>query len=150
MPTTIKRAQVWRTEVDHTPGQLAGVLGPLAAAGADLQVVMAYRLPGHPSRAVIEVYPVAGKKQAMAAATGGLGAAGLPVMLVEGDNRSGLGASIADALAGAGINIAFLVAQTVGKKFTAVFGFENDADAKQASGLIKKCSAPARKTVRKR
>jgi hypothetical protein len=150
MPTTIKRAQVWRTEVDHTPGQLASVLGPLAAAGADLQVVMAYRLPGQPSKAVVEVYPVAGKKQAMAAATGSLAAAGLPVMLVEGDNRAGLGARIADVLATAGINIAFLVAQTVGRKYTAVFGFENDADAKKASTLIKKAGAPARKTVRKR
>lgn len=150
MPTTIKRAQVWRTEVDHTPGQLAGVLGPLAAAGSDLQVVMAYRLPGHPSRAVVEVYPVAGKKQAMAAATSGLTAAGLPVVWVQGDNRAGLGASIADALAAAGINMAFLVAQTLGKKFTAVFGFENEADAKKASSLIKRVGAPARKTVRKR
>ncbi len=150
MPTTIKRAQVWRTEVDHTPGQLAGVLGPLAAAGADLQVVMAYRLPGQPSKAVVEVYPVAGRKQAMAAATGGLVAAGLPVLLVEGDNRAGLGARIADALATAGINIAFLVAQTVGRKYTAVFGFEHEADAKAATALIRKVSAPARKAVRKR
>jgi hypothetical protein len=150
MPTSVKRVEVWRTEVEHTPGQLAATLDPVAAAGGDLQVVMAYRLPGEPSKAAIEIYPVSGKQQARAAGSSGLAASPIPVLLVEGDNRAGLGVSYARALAAAGINMSFLVAQVLGRRFMAVFGFESDADAKKAAGIIRKASAPARKKAKKR
>ena len=45
----------------------------------------------------------------------------------------------------AGINIAFMVAQVVGRRFSAVFGFENEADTKKAAGLIKKAAAGKKK-----
>ncbi len=44
MAITVKKAVLWRKEVDNRPGALE----PLAQAGADLQVVMAYRYPGSP------------------------------------------------------------------------------------------------------
>jgi hypothetical protein len=144
MPITVKRVQVWRTEVEHTPGQLAKALGPLAAAGADLQVVMAYHQPGDTVRAFVEVFPVTGRAQSNAARSSGLAASPIPVLLVEGDNKPGLGAAFADALGSNGINVSFLVAQVVNKKFKAVYGFENDADAKKAAGLLKKAGAPAK------
>ena len=34
----------------------------------------------------------------------------------------------------------FLVAQVIGRKYAAVIGFENDADAIKASALIKKAA----------
>ena len=40
MAVSIKKVTLWRTEVQNKPGALSGVLGPLAEAGADLQVVM--------------------------------------------------------------------------------------------------------------
>ena len=46
MAVTVKKAMLWRKEVDNRPGMLASTLQPLAEAGADLQVVMAYRYPG--------------------------------------------------------------------------------------------------------
>jgi hypothetical protein len=75
----------------------------------------------------------------------------MPVLLVEGDNRGGLGAALAGAMADAGINMTFLVAQVLGRKFTAVFGFESDADAKKATGILKKSGAKPvkRKTARR-
>jgi hypothetical protein len=136
--------------VDHTPGQLAETLAPLSGAGADLQVVMAYRVPGEPSRAAIEVYPVTGRKQATAAATSGLVGADIPVLLAQGDNKPGLGATYANALAAAGINLTFMVAQVMGRKFMAVFGFETEADARKATAIIKKAGAPAKRTTKKR
>jgi len=39
-----------------------------------------------------------------------------------------------------GINIAFFVAQVIGKKFSAVIGFETADDAKKAAPLIKKAA----------
>jgi hypothetical protein len=63
---------------------------------------------------------------------------------VQGDNRPGLGHRIARALADAGLNIAFLVAQVVGRKYSAVFGFESPADADQAVKLIRKAAGSKR------
>ncbi len=145
MAIKVKSITLWRREVEDRPGTLAETLEPLARAGADLQVVMSYRQPGAEGRAVLELYPVSGKKAATAAGTAGLSASTIPTLVVEGDNRPGIGHSMARALADAGININFLVAQTVGRKFSAVFGFETEADARSAASLIKKAKPPAKK-----
>ncbi len=144
MAITVKRIVLWRTEVEHQPGVLAGVLEPLACAGVSLKCVMGYRLPGG-QKAAIELYPVTGKKAAAAAAAGGLSASPIPALLIEGDDRPGLGHAFARALAEAGINIAFLVAHAIGRKYSAVAGFESEADAKKAVPLIKKAAASRKK-----
>ena len=40
MAVTVKKAVLWRTQIENRPGMLASTLAPLAEAGADLQVVM--------------------------------------------------------------------------------------------------------------
>ncbi|HTP34193.1 MAG TPA: hypothetical protein VMJ75_18575 [Candidatus Acidoferrales bacterium] len=140
MPISVKRIILWRTEVDNRPGALASTMEPPARAGADLTVVMGYRHPGAEGKAVIEVFPITGKKLAAAAATAGLGAAAIPTLLVEGDNKPGLGWAVAQTVGAAGINIAFLVAQVIGQRFSAVIGFETEDDAKKAAPLIKKAA----------
>src|SRR5437867_11793083 len=100
MAVTVKRITLWRADVDNQPGVLARTLEPLAQAGADLRLVMGYRFPQHPERSAIELYPVAGKRLAAAAQQAGLSEAkDIPCLLVEGDNRPGLGAAIGRALA---------------------------------------------------
>lgn len=138
MAVTVKKVALWRREVENKPGVLGKVLAPLAEAGADLQVVMGYRHPGDEGKAAIEVSPVTGKKSLAAAKAAGLAASSIPTLLVEGDNRPGLGSAIAQAIAGAGINLAFLVAQVVGTRFSAVIGFEDEEASRKASTLIKK------------
>ena len=140
MPMTVKRIKLWRKELENKAGTLAGTLEPLAKAGADLQIVMGYRFPNEHEKAAVELYPVANKKSTQAAQGAGLAASGIPVLLVEGDNRAGLGHGIAQAVADAGVNLDFLVAQVVGRKYSAVIGFENDADADKATALIKKAA----------
>jgi hypothetical protein len=44
---------------------------------------------------------------------------------------------MANAISAAGVNISFLIAETVGRKFSAVLGFANDADAAKAQNAIK-------------
>src|SRR5688572_187981 len=117
MPIAIKKIELWRSEVQNRPGELARVLESLASARADLQTVMAYRFPGGESRAAIELYPVSGKKVMAAAQAAGLARAGIPSLLVQGDNRPGLGHAIARSLADGGINLAFLVAQVIGRRY---------------------------------
>src|SRR5262249_25062179 len=106
------------------------------------------RFPGQESKAAIELYPVTGKKSATAANEAGFSASAIPALLVEGDNRAGLGYATAQAIAGSGINIDFLVAQVVGKKYSAVFGFESDADAAKCAAIIRKATA-SRKTKKR-
>jgi hypothetical protein len=52
---------------------------------------------------------------------------------------------LAKAIGDAGINMSFVTAQVVSRRYAAVFGFENEADARKAATLIKKAAAPARK-----
>ena len=145
MSVTVKKIVLWRKEVENQPGILANALAPLANAGADIHVVMAYRFPGAESKAAIELYPVTGKKSATAAAEAGFSASAIPALLVEGDNRAGLGYATAQAIADAGINMDFLVAQVVGRKYSAVFGFESDADATKCAAIIRKATAAKKK-----
>jgi hypothetical protein len=144
MAVGVKKVTLWRTEVAHEAGALAAVLEPLARAGANLRVVMGYGM-GESGRAAIEVFPVTGKKATAAATAAGLAVSPIPCLLVEGDDRPGLGANMARAVADARINVAFLVAETIGRKFSAVFGFQNDADAAAASKVIKSAAKPRKR-----
>jgi hypothetical protein len=137
MAVSIRKLTLWRTEVQHRPGALSELLEPLAAAGADLQIVMGYRIPGQKTRAVVEVAPVGTRKVVQAAEGAGLAPGGAPTLLVLGDNRPGLANRIASALAESGVNIAFLVAQVVGRRYSAVFGFESEADLDKAADRIR-------------
>ena len=145
MAVTVKKIVLWRKEVENRPGALASGLASLAGAGADLQVLMAYRYPGEESKAAIELYPVTAKKSVAAAQEAGLSASSLPALLVEGDNKSGLGHAIAQAIANEGIDMDFVVAQVIGRRFSAVFGFGSEEDATKSIGLIRKTAQPKKR-----
>jgi hypothetical protein len=146
MALSVKRITLWRADVENQPGVLARTLEPLAAAGADLRLVMGYRFPKAPEHSAIEVYPVSGKRATTAAGQAALTPSDIPCLLVEGDNRPGLGAALARGLADAGINIAFLVAQVIGRRFAAAIGFADEATAAAATAVVKRSAkAPARK-----
>src|SRR5215472_5871845 len=111
MAVTVKKIVLWRKEVENRTGILANALAPLANAGTDIHVVMAYRFPGQESKAAIELYPVTGRRSVTAAKEAGFSASAVPALLVEGDSMD------------------FLVAQVVGREIFSGFGFESDADA---------------------
>ncbi len=142
MPITVKQISLWRKETENRPGLLAETLQPLSEAGADLQVLMGYR--HGENRAAIELYPVSGKKATAAAAAGGLEKSSIPTLLVEGDNRPGTAQRMAAAIAGAGVDLHFFIAQAVGKRYTAVLGFDSEANARKAAALIKKAGSGRR------
>jgi hypothetical protein len=45
-----------------------------------------------------------------------------------------------------GINLTFVMAQVVGRRYSAMFGLENKADATKAAAMIEKAAAPVRKS----
>ncbi len=127
MPVTVKNILLWRKEVENQVGSLAHTLEPVTKAGANLHVLMGYRYPGEGTKAAIELYPIAGKKVNAAASEAGLSASSIPTLLVEGDDKPGLGLAITQAIAGA------------------VLGFETETDTKAAAPLIKKAAASRKK-----
>ncbi len=146
MAVAVKKIKLWRTEVENRAGALASTLEPLAQAGADLKIVMGYRLGQTSDRAAIEVHPVAGKKVTGTAERLGMSAVPMSTLLVEGDDRPGLGHAVAQAIGEAGINMAFMLAQVIGRKYSAVLAFDSDADATKAAALIKKAAVAKRKS----
>jgi hypothetical protein len=138
MAVSVKKITLWRSEVANRPGALAGVLAAVAEAGADLRVVMAYRFPGDESRGAVELYPIAGRRAQTAAQKAGLSDSGIPTLSVEGQDRPGTGSAIARAVAEAGINLAFFIAQVVGRRYSAVIGFDSEEDLKRATPLIRR------------
>jgi hypothetical protein len=145
MPVTVKSISLWRKEVENQVGVLAQALEPVTKAGANLRVLMGYRYTGDGTKAAIELYPVGGKKATAAAAEAGLVVSSIPTLLVEGDDKPGLGLAIAEAVSAARVNMSFFVAQVIGRKFSAVLGFETEVDAKTAAPLIKKAAATKKK-----
>jgi hypothetical protein len=118
MPARVKPITLWRKEIDNQPGVSPERWSLSRTGGADLQVVMGYRYPGNEAKAVIELYPVAGKKLVKAAQVAGLTASPIPTLLVEGDNKAGLGHAVARAIAESGVNLAFMVTQVIGRRYS--------------------------------
>jgi len=150
MALSVRPITLWRRELQHRPGALAESLAPLADGGINLKVLMAYRFPGDPSRGAVEIFPVSGKRSTAAAERGGFSAFALPALLVEGDDTAGMGSRMCRAIADAGINLDFVVAQVIGGKYTAVFGFENEDGSRRAVPLIKKAASTPRAKTRKK
>lgn len=148
MAITVKAITIWRQHVEDSPGRLASSLVPFAAAGVDLQVVMGYHELGHGARGILEFYPVTGAKIEKTAEAAGMKAARTPSLLVTGDNRAGLLHALAQALADEGVNLGFLVAQVVGRRFSAVMGFAAGTDLKHAAAVLRKAGNPKAPTRR--
>src|SRR5256712_7555848 len=126
---TVKNVQLWSLHRANRKGMLADVLEPLAAAGANLRVVMGYRHTGELERATVEVFPVEGAAVEAVARKAGFAPSETACILVEGTDRKGLGAQISRSLSDAGISMAFLMEETVGRRFSAVIGFVRRAGA---------------------
>ena len=60
MALTVRKILLWRREAPDAPGVGAATLEPFARSGADLKLVMGYRI--HDGKAAVEVWPVAGRK----------------------------------------------------------------------------------------
>jgi hypothetical protein len=133
---TVKQVKLWVFYGGDRKGLLADALEPLAAAGVHLQIVMAYRFPTELDRAAIEVFPIDGPTAEAEARRIGFVQSDTPCLLVEGDDRRGLGARISRAISDAKVSMAFLMAQVVGKKFSAAIGFASDEDAATAIKAI--------------
>ena len=149
MAVSVKPITLWRRELQDRPGALAESLGPLADDRVSIKVLMAYRFPGEPGRAAVELFPVTGRRAVAAAERAGFGSSSIPALLVEGEDAPGLGARLSGAVASAGINLDFVVAQVIGNRYSAVFGFADEEGSRRAAPLMKTAATPPRAVARK-
>jgi hypothetical protein len=111
----------------------------LAAAGANLATVLAKRSAERPGEGVVFVAPLRGAKQVKAAKAAGF--AKLPNLVclrVDGPDRKGLGARIAQAVGDAGINIRGLTGNALNGKSVIYVSFDGAAAAAKAGKIIKR------------
>ena len=139
MSLEVSKVDVWVGEIEDVPGGAAGVLDALAAAGANLEFVIARRDGKKQGKGVIFIAPLKGAKQAGAARKAKLKKAKtMSPLRVAGPDKAGTGAAIMCKLAEAGINVRGLSAAKIGRKFVLYLSFDKPADSTQAARLLRK------------
>jgi predicted amino acid-binding ACT domain protein len=137
MAFSIKPVEVYVADTMNRPGMLARILEALAAAGANLEFVIARRVTENTSRAFVA--PLKGARVLRAAADVGLvKAAGMHALRIEGPDRPGLGAAITRAIAAEGINIRGLSAASINKRSVCYIAFATKADVSAAMKAARK------------
>jgi len=138
MNLIVKRVDVWAASIKDEPGGLAKILTGLRETGADLDFVIARRAPENPGTGVVFVTPLRGDAETAAAATLGFNVSrSLQSVRVEGDNKPGVAAELAEKLAAAGINLHGFSAAVIGARFILYISLDTAEDAAKAAAILK-------------
>ena len=133
-----ERVDTWAADIKDKPGGLTAKLEALAAAGANLEFVIARRRPEKKGQGVVFVTPIKGAAQCRAARKAGFERTkSLHVVRIEGANKKGAGAAITAALAEKGLNLRGLSAAAIGRKFVGHIALDTSPDATKALRVLK-------------
>lgn len=134
----VKRVDTWAATIQDKPGSLAAKLKALSAAGVNLEFVIARRAPEKSGTGVVFVTPIKGAKQSRAADDVGFRKTKrLHTVRIEGNNKRGQGARLAQALSDAGLNLRGLSAAAIGNKFVCHVALDSERDASQAVRTVR-------------
>lgn len=134
----VKKIAIWSAEVEDRVGSTTGLFKALSDAGADLRFALARRQPDKPGKGILFVSPIQGPQQEAAARQAALARrSDVTGVQVEGVNKPGMGLALTQAVASAGLNLRALSAHVIGKNFSAVFAFDNEADADKGVQALK-------------
>jgi hypothetical protein len=129
----------WKATLHDKPGELAGKLSALAKAGINLEFVIARRSPEKPGTGVVFVTPIEGAAKGRAAQQSGFQKTkSMHTVRIEGADRKGEGARIAQSLAEKGVNLRGFSGASINKKFVAHLAVDRSADASTALRVLKK------------
>lgn len=141
MKLKVSKVDVWAGTIEDKPGGLAAKLAALADAGANLEFVIARREASRPGTGVVFLTPLKGAAQIRAARQAGFSKTdSLHSVRAEGADKPGIGATITEALASAGINLRGLSAAAIGKRCVMHLALDTAADAKKAMQVLRKLS----------
>ena len=136
MPYQFEMIDVWAGTIEDRPVGLAGKLDAHAAAGVNLQFVIARR--DRAGAGGVFVAPIATAAQTRAAQGAGLTkSASLRSLRIEGPDKAGLGASISRAVAAAGLNLRGFSGAAFGRKAVFYLAFDGQKDANKARQALK-------------
>jgi predicted amino acid-binding ACT domain protein len=141
MAVNISTVEVWAGDIRDQAGSLAGVLERVADSGASVDCVIARRHPDRAGEGDVFISTSKSRKQNGAESAGLAHADNLATIRVEGSDKQGLGAKMMRAIADTGVNVRGVSAMTMGGKFVAYIGFDNEEDAQRATAAIKSVSA---------
>jgi hypothetical protein len=136
MSFEITKVHVWAGEIEDRPGALAEKLQAILDTGATLDFIISRPNPGKPGTSIMYLAPLFWAEEIRAAEQFGLRRSSIPVLRIEGPDRPGLAAGIAQALARAGLNIHGLSAAGAGDRALFYVRFENDQDVVRAAQLL--------------
>jgi hypothetical protein len=138
MELIAQTVDVWAASIKDEAGGLAWVLDGLRAAGADLDFIIARRAPEEPGTGVVFVAPLRGDAEVAAAADLGFNVThSLHAVRVEGENRPGIAAEVAESLARAGINLRGFSVAVIGTRFILYIGMDTAEDTAQALDVLR-------------
>ena len=137
MDLEVERVNVWAATIQDETGALASLLKGLQKAGADLQFVIARRSPDRPGKGVVFVAPLLGEQETVAASLLGFNVTqSLQSIRVRGQDRAGIIADLARALAEGGISLRGVSASVIGSQFIAFMGFDSPDDVTKAIEIL--------------
>jgi hypothetical protein len=138
MALKVERVDTWAASLKDEPGGLAEELGALAAAGVNLEFMVARRAPDKPGGGVVFVTPIKGAAQCRAARKAGFEKSkSLNTIRIEGADKAGLAAKMAQAVGDKGINLRGFSAAAIGRKIVAHVAVDTSADATKASRILR-------------
>jgi hypothetical protein len=139
MALKVTRVDTWMATVEDRAGGAAEKFEPLAKAGVNLEFTLARRTPEDPGKGIMFIYPVKGAKAVRAAKEAGFAKSdSVHSVRMEGNDKPGVAARVARALADAGISFRGFAATSIGRRFVAFVAFDSAADAARAASLLKK------------
>ena len=139
MKLKVSRTDTWAAAIDDRPGGLADRLTALAAAGANLEFIIARRAPEQRDSGVVFVTPLKGAKQVKAAEAAGFQRTdSLHALRVQGADKPGMGAKLTRTLAEAGINLRGFSAAALGNRYITHLALDTANDATKAAAVLKK------------
>jgi hypothetical protein len=137
MPFRMHKVQVWSAAIPDRPGAAAAILERLARAEVDLEFVLTRPKRDDPQSSVIYLAPIVEPEHVEAAKAAGLSPArDIAMLILEGENRPGLGYDIMSRIAVAGINLRGLSVSTVNHRFVTYLAFDNADDLTLAIQLL--------------
>lgn len=138
MELLVEHVDVWTAPIPDRPGGLAVVLSGLRDVGANLQSIIARRVPGEPDKGVVFVTPLQGDREIAVAAELGFNVTHtLHSVRAMGRDRPGIAAELTQSLANAGINLRGFSASVIGTQFVAYVAVDSLNDANRAMEILK-------------
>ena len=143
MDLIVDSVEVWAAPIKEGPGSLAALLAGLREAGADLELIIARRTPEEPGAGVVFVAPLRGDREIAAAGVLGFNLAqSVASLRIQGPDRPGVAAELAQKLAAADLNLLGLSAAVIGSRFIIYIRLQSRADAGRAKRVLEATAQP--------